>query len=160
MIEQKAMKISKKSLAIVLVLVVIIGLFWGCFGFNYRLVLSLFSSGTLSLFGLDYGSNPYGGYTQIPNAYAGYTQIKVYENRVVIGLQSQVIGEYRYYLTYYPTTYGITTNNGYFGIQREDEEAPTQFPLNTGVSNSYMGITFVITQVQPEYIIIMARATS
>jgi len=154
------MKISKKSLAIVLVSVAIIGLFWAGFGCNYRLILSLFSGGTSSLFGLDYGSNPYGGYTQIPNAYAGYTQIKVYENGVVTGLQSQVIGEYRYYLTYYPTTYGITANNGYFGIQREDEEAATQFPLNIGVSNSYMGITFVITQVQPEYIIIMAEASS
>jgi hypothetical protein len=54
---------AKKSLVIGLVLVMIIGLFWAGFGCDYRLILNLVSSGTLSLFSLDY-NNPYAGYTQ------------------------------------------------------------------------------------------------
>ena len=130
---------SRKSLAIGIALVVIIG----------SSILYLVSSGIISL------PNSSGG------EYAGYTQIKVTESGYTAGFQEQKIGEYEYFLWYAPTTIqnGITSN-GWLQIEREDVSPATELPLSLSVLQTYYGITLVITQIQPEFLIIEMKQTS
>jgi len=100
-----------------------------------------------------------GYFLLISNQNSGYTQIKVYEQGYVIGVQSQKIGNYLYFFGYFPTTinYGIT-NQGYLTIWREDVSPATDFPLTANIIQNYYGMTFKITEVQPEYCILVAKS--
>jgi hypothetical protein len=128
---------SRKSLAIGLSLVVIIGL----------VIVYLAYNGSL-----------------LPNsAYAGYTQIQVYRVGSYIGLFSEKLGDYDYYFVYYPDSIisGLNqTVNGKLQIWRQDVQGSTDFPLTTNISHDYYGMTFIITQVKPDYVIVMAKPTA
>jgi hypothetical protein len=125
---------SKKSLAIGLVLLVIISLS----------VAYFLTDGFISIPQLD-----------------GSVQFKVEQNGSYIGIFNQQLGDYKYFFVYHPNTIDIwgQSINGSLQIWREDVQGSTDFPLTTNISHDYYGMTFTITQVKPEYIIIMAKST-
>jgi hypothetical protein len=126
---------SRKSIAIGLILVLVIGMAIGYF----------LQKGIPNLS------------TSTSNQYVGYTQVKVYENGLG-GLMMQKVGSYNYFLDYFPSTIGLAMNTtGYVSIEREDITYDSEFPLNIGVTNTYNGIEFIITDVQPEYCILMVK---
>ena|SRR4030067_2206513 len=104
------------------------------------------------------------GSLSLPNSpYAGYTQIQVYKIGSYIGIFSQDVGDYTYFFCYYPDTiigYLNQTANGFLKIWREDVQGSTDFPLTTGLSHDYYGMTFIITQVKPDYVIVMVKPTA
>lgn len=74
----------------------------------------------------------------------------------------QQVGSYKYVFEYFPTftdNFGQTTN-GNLTIQRTDIQTATGFPLTTGVSQNYLGIIFTITQVKFDYVIVSVKPTS
>ena len=89
------------------------------------------------------------------NPYAGYTQVKV---PAFQGITNQVFGEYRYFFTYVPdVVVNGVEGGGYLSVDRENVVIGTQFDLTIGVSHDYYGITFAITEIHPEYCIVMAK---
>ena len=74
----------------------------------------------------------------------------------------QQVGSYNYVFEYFPTftdNFGRTTN-GNLTIQRTDIQTATGFPLTTGVSQNYQGVTFILTQVKFDYVIVSVKPTS
>jgi hypothetical protein len=93
-----------------------------------------------------------------PNPYAGYTQFRVSISDV---LTYQTFGEYKYYFSYYPNVlFNGVEGGGHLMIVRENVIGGTEFNLTIGVSQNYLGIVFTITEVHPEYCIIMAKLSS
>jgi hypothetical protein len=90
------------------------------------------------------------------NNYAGYKEVKAYENG--FGPNFQQFGDYKYFLYYYPNLIqGNVTYAGYLMIWREDVIGSTDFNLTLNVSHNYYGITFVITELHPEYCVLMVK---
>jgi hypothetical protein len=92
-----------------------------------------------------------------PNSdnYAGYSQIQLLKNADYVGK----IGSYNYTFIYYPATIndGVATQ-GYLSICREGVSVATEYPLAVDTTQQYYGIEFGITQVQPDYIILMVNS--
>jgi hypothetical protein len=126
---------SRKSLAVVLVLVVVTGL----------VIASFARSG-------------------LPNsAYAGYTRIQVNRVGSYSGVFSEKVGEYDYFFVYYPdTTVGGSNQvaHGKLQIWRQDIVGSTDFSLTPNELRTYYGMTFIITEVKPDYVIVMAKSTA
>jgi hypothetical protein len=88
--------------------------------------------------------------------YAGYTEVKAYESG--FGPNIQKFGDYNYFLYYYPNyIMNNVTYDGWIMIDREDVIGATNFPLTLNVAHNYYGITFVITELHPEYCIMMVK---
>lgn len=126
---------SRKSLAIGLILVIIIGL-------------------SLAYFLTD-------GFNRIPRL-DGSTQIKIEKNGSYIGIFNQQVGDYKYFFVYYPNSIDIfgQTVTGKLTVWRDDMQGENDFPLTTNVPHDYYGMTFTITQVKPEYIMVTVKSTS
>ena len=126
---------SRKSLAVVLVLIVVIGL----------VIVSFARNG-------------------LPNSsYAGYTQIQVNRVGSYDGVFSEKVGDYDYFFIYYPdTTVGGVNQvaQGKLQIWRQDIAGSTDFSLTTNELRAYYGMTFIITEVKPDYVIVMAKPTA
>ena len=100
------------------------------------------------------------GFNSIPQL-DGSTQLKVLQNGSYIGDPYVQIGDYKYYFAYYPSTILLgQTNEGHLLVFRQDEQGGVNIPLTTNVPNEHLGMTFTITQVKPDYVIINAKATS
>ena len=70
----------------------------------------------------------------------------------------QQVGWHKYLFEYIPTfTYNGTVTNGYLTVQRIDLKTPTDFPLTVNVSRNYQGVTFTITQTNPDYAIVLVK---
>jgi hypothetical protein len=126
---------SRKSLAIILVLVVVIGLAIVYFTYNGLLNTS----------------------------YGGYTKIQLYRTGSYIGTFSQKVGDYSYFFAYYPDTIYPTLNltaNGKLQIWRQDAIGSNDFSLKTDTQQNYLGMTFIITEVKPDYVIVMVKPTA
>jgi hypothetical protein len=105
----------------------------------------------------------YAGYLFPNSAYAGYTKIQVYRMGSYIGTFSQEVGDYSYFFAYYPDTIYPALNltaNGKLQIWRQDIMGSTDFPLTTGLYHDYYGMTFIITEVKPDYVIVMVKQTT
>ncbi len=136
---ENAVKMARKTFAIVLIVVLVISM-----SMAFVLPSSFLSSRTNSS-----SSNS--------DQYAGYSQVQVYENT---GYVSQ-FGSFSYVFVYYSaTTNNGTVAQGYVAVFIQGaSRAPTDFPLTTNVSHDYYGITFAITYVGSNYIILMAKST-
>ena len=86
--------------------------------------------------------------------YAGYTEMQVYN-----GTASQLqAGAYVYVFQYYPTAIiKGTTVQAYLTVCKGGVATPTQFSVALDDSNDYYGITFAVTQVSPDYVIVMVN---
>lgn len=97
------------------------------------------------------------------NPFAGYTQIQIYRIGSYIGVFSEKVGDYSYYFAYYPDSIIGAFNqtvDGKLQMWRQDVIGSTDFPLTTDISHDYYGITFTITQVKPDYVIVMVKHTA
>ena len=85
--------------------------------------------------------------------YAGYTQIQLYNNT---DYMCQV-GSYSYTFIYYPLNSGSNAQ-GWLSASREGVAVATNFPLTTNTIQDYYQLSFAITEVQPNYLILMIKA--
>jgi hypothetical protein len=105
----------------------------------------------------------YNGFLFPNSAYSGYTKIQVKRVGSYIGVFSEKVGDYDYFFVYYPDTIISGLNqvaNGKLQIWRQDVMGSTDFPLTTDMSHDYYGMTFIITEVKPDYVIIMVKPTA
>jgi hypothetical protein len=137
--KENGAKMARKTFALALVIVLVISM-----SLAYVLPSSLLNPSQKN------------GSSANSSQYAGYSQIQVYENSG----SAIKIGNFNYVFVYYPaTTNNGTAVQGYVAAFIQGAStAPTDFTLATNILRGYYGVTFAITYVGSNYIILMVKA--
>lgn len=85
-----------------------------------------------------------------------YIEVRVEANASASNSAVEKFGGYNYYFLYTPDNVGGLGFDGYIVIQREATRSWT-YQLGTDITQRYQEIEFKITEIQPNYCILMAK---